>query len=248
MLIYIFIIIAVLLLLLFVLRNSKSEQYFDYDWSDKWSDLDKKARVKANCAPIYKIQRKLGALSAWVWVVPQSCEQGLPHTRATDVIAIPENMIKKDLSSVMDHEKVHLLQRLMPWQWARFYRIAWNYEIYAEPPIGMPTNLIKMRRSNPDTSFEPYACWKNRWWSVAVYNSKEDLSLRKAAVKWWDQTTNTIHNNPPDTWTDFFGTLNQEEHPHEISAEYIAATHKPDSEAMAILIKSLRPDSEFPEI
>lgn len=248
MLIYFSIAAVLLILLLFFIRNKHSEQYFDYDWSDKWSEMDKQARKSADCKPVYKIQRKLGKLSAWIWVVPESCEQGLPHTRSSDVVAIPENMINSNISSIMDHEKVHLLQRSMPWQWARFYRIAWNYEIYSEPPAGMPLELISMRRSNPDTANEPYACWKNRWWSVAVYNSKDDLSLKSASTKWWDQITNTVGKNPPDIWTKFFGKLHQNEHPHEMSAEYIAAKYKPNCEGMKVLINSLKADSEFPEI
>jgi hypothetical protein len=248
MLVYICLIIIFIILLFILLQYTNKEQYLDYDWSDKWSELDKQARKNADCKPLYKIQRKLGNVSTWVWAVSSSCEQGLPHTRAVDVIAIPENIINRNLSSVMDHEKVHLLQRLMPWQWARFYRIAWNYEIYSAPPIGMPDNLISMRRSNPDTALEPYACWNHRWWSVAVYNSTNDLSLKNASVKWWDQTTNKVYTKPPDNWKKFFGAVHQSEHPHEISAEYIASKNRPYSEAMVSLINSLKPDSEFPEI
>jgi hypothetical protein len=148
----------------------------------------------------------------------------------------------------MVHEKVHLLQRLMPWQWARFYRIAWNYEIYSEPPVGIPSELIKMRRSNPDTASLPYACWNSRWWSVPVYNSETDLSLKNASVKWWDQMTNIIHMRPPDDWTAFFGDVNQEEHPHEISAEYLASKNQPHSKAMKALVISMKENAEFPEI
>ena len=251
MYLYIAIIFIVILILYMVLQNIQVEHYLEYDWSDKWSDLDKKARINANCKPIYKLQRKIGEVSSWVWVVPKSCEQGLPHTRAVDVIAIPENMMnnnKISLASVMEHEKVHLLQRQMPWQWARFYRIAWNYEIYTEPPINMPNELIAMRRANPDTALAPYACWKNNWWSVPVYNSKDDLSLKDASVKWWDQQTNTINLHPPDDWIQFFGFMHQDEHPHELSAEYLASKEQEEIPAKRILLNSMKLNAEFPEI
>jgi hypothetical protein len=230
------------------------EPFFDYDWTDKWSEYDKKARLSADCKPIYKVHRKMGQQSVWVWTVPESCEQGLPHTRGIDVIAIPENYPKEQLPPLMDHEYIHILQRLMPESWARFYRIKWFYNIYNSAPVGMPQELIELRRANPDTANEPYACWKSRWWPIAVYPSKTDLSLRKAYVKWWDQETGVVKKMPPEDWTAFFGVINQSEHPHEISAEYLSGPlrlgKKPNNmpPGMAALAAAWKTDAQFPVI
>ena len=203
-------------------ENAK-EQYFDYDWSASWSEYDKKARIVADCKPINKIHMKLGSISTWVWTVKTTCEQGLPHTRGHDVIAIPINFPKDHLPALMDHERVHLLQRRMPESWARFYRLKWDYRIYNSPPVGMPNNLIKLRRANPDTAIEPFACWKKRYWSVPVYLSTTNLSLKDAPIKWWDQELNTVSDSAPDTWAMFFGSdIHQCEHPHELTAEYLS--------------------------
>ena len=197
--------------------------YLDYDWSEKWTALDHKAREGSDCKPLLKIHRKLRNTSVWVWTVPNSCEQGLPHTRSVDVIALPKNLPRERISSVMDHEIIHILQRLMPDSWANFYRRKWHYEIYSEPPFGMPEELITNIRANPDTANHPWCRWQSRWWPVPVYKSTENPRLNGTDIRWWDQEHSTISDDPPDDWVKFFGeSLHKNEHPHEISAEFLA--------------------------
>ena len=203
---------------------NQTDAFYNYQgWSHIWTDLDKAARQGADCTPITKIHRKMGSLSVWIWTMPKSCEQGLPHTRAIDVIAIPENFPGNLLPSTLDHEKIHLLQRQMPDSWARFYKLAWEYDLYTQPPQGMPSELIELRRSNPDTADSPWCSWRSRWWSIPVYKARDELSLKSAPIKWWDQQTKTLRNTPPEEWVQFFGEeVHQNEHPHEIAAEYLA--------------------------
>lgn len=206
-----------------LIPTTKADAFSDFDWSSSWTDLDWKARAGANCKPISTIHRKMGAISPWIWVVPDSCEQGLPHTRSIDVIAIPKSYPKERLESTLEHEKIHLYQRAMPESWAKFYRIKWRYDIYTKPPAGIPNELVSMRRANPDTADAPWCCWMGKYWSVPVYENTYNLSLSKAHIKWWDQVTNIITRNPPDEWVTFFGPdVHQSEHPHEISAEFLS--------------------------
>jgi hypothetical protein len=234
-------------------REAK-EPYFDYDWSEKWSEYDKAARRGADCKPIYKDHRKIGEQSVWIWTTPKTCEQGLPHTRGIDVIAIPEDYPQENLPPLLDHEHVHILQRLMPDSWAKFYQLKWFYRIYSQPPVGMPKELIKLRRANPDTADEPYCCWKSRWWPVAVYKSEDSLSLSTAPVKWWDQDTGDISLKAPEQWTAFFGKVHQSEHPHEISAEYLSGPlrlgNRPEHmcPGMQVLADSWYEGAQFPRI
>jgi len=254
----IFCIIAFIILLVAAQYGPKTrhEPFYDYDWSANWSSYDKKAREKADCKPIYKIQRRLGAISSWIWIMPKSCEQGLPHTRANDVIAIPENLPESRFADILAHEKIHLLQRRMPESWARFYRIKWDYDLYNAPPIGVPDDLKTLIRANPDTNIEPWCCWRKRWWPVPIYKDTTKLSLSGAGVKWWDQQNNTVSSKPPEAWTKFFGAdIHQAEHPHEITAEYLSGPMAngtvPDdaSEAMLRLHKSWSGnDSLFPTV
>ena len=212
----IYYIILVLLLFLLVLL------YYDKLWSRNWSSLDYKARENANCEPIKKQFKKLGAINSWVWTMDKSCENGLAHTRASNIIALPENLEINQINRTIEHEKIHLHQRRNPNAWKNFYKKYWDYEIYKLPPLLMPSELIVMKRANPDTDDAPYACWKNKWWSIPIYKSYDDLKFMNCIIKWWNQETNEILNDPPDEWNKFFGYhVSQTEHPHEISAEYI---------------------------
>jgi hypothetical protein len=193
------------------------------DWSKYWNVLDHKARKNQNCNPITRDYTKLGTIDTWIWVMPASCEIGMPHTRGVDIIAMPENHSKTRMPKTLEHEKIHLLQKRNPDKWKQFYSKYWNYEIYHTPPSGMPKELIEMKRANPDTAEEPYNCWKNNWWAIPVYRSVDDLNYRGSPVLWWDQSINETYHHPPKEWVDFFGKdVAQAEHPHEISAVYIA--------------------------
>ena len=231
------------------------ELYFDYDWSNSWSEYDKKAREGADCKPISKIHMKLGSVSSWIWNMPKSCEQGLPHTRGIDIIAIPVNFPQHKLPPLLDHERVHLLQRMMPDSWAKFYKLKWDYNIYNSAPFGMPNRLVKLRRANPDTVDSPFVCWRSRWWSIPVYVSETSLSLSDAPIKWWDQETGLITDDAPDEWIQFFGSdIHQCEHPHELTAEYLSGPlrlgkrPKKMPEGMRLLADAWSKDATFPQI
>jgi len=195
----------------------------DMNWSKYWNDFDFKARKNANCKPIKKDYTTLGTMGTWILTMPLSCENGMPHTRAGNVIAMPENFNKNFYAKTLEHEKIHLSQRNDFSNWKKFYQKYWNYEVYENPPSSMPSNLIKMKRANPDTCWAPYCCWNKIWWSIPVYKSEIDLNFQSCPVKWWNQKENKIYDNPPNEWISFFGTkVSQSEHPNEISAVYIA--------------------------
>ena len=259
-------IIAVLSLYIvaqFIVPDNKTEKYYDYNWSHIWTKKDKEARKEADCKPITTIHRKLGKLNPHIWIVPDSCEQGLPHTRSIDIIAIPKSYPKDRLEKTLEHELIHLYQRSMPDSWRKFYRIKWNYELYSEPPIGISKDLIEDRRSNPDTADSPWVCWRNRYWAIPVYTDINNLSLSKAIVKWYDSSISAVSLKPPEEWVLFFGlSVYQMEHPHEISAEFLAGPLRrmpncddlveelPEnaSPAMRILDDSWRYDEMYPLI
>ena len=221
-----YIIIIILFLTLFYLYNCiMTIENFEDDtvWSDNWTRLDFEARKDDDCKPIKKEYKKLGAIESWIWTLPTSCENGMPHTRAFNIIAIPDGFPESRLSKTIEHEKIHLHQRREPDAWKKFYKTYWNYEIFKDAPLSMPLELTDMKRANPDTNDAPFACWKGKWWSVPVYKSSTDLKFRNCPVLWWNSNTNKIHSEPPDDWLSFFGQkVSQAEHPHEISAVYIA--------------------------
>lgn len=205
-----YIILIIIILLFFFCSEQIVENFENDDYIV--TELDRNARKSANCEPI----KKEWVDSYWIWTMPDSCEQGLPHTRDKDIIAMPESYYG-DYDRTIEHEKVHLNQRKNLETWINFYKSSWDYEIFSEPPEFMPKELIEKRRANPDISFHPWCCWRKRWWSVPIYT--EELSLSRSPIMWYDQKEDVILNKPPTEWINFFGNkISQVEHPHEISA------------------------------
>ena len=150
-----------------------------------------------------------------------SCENGLPHTINEATMMIPESYSKDRFTTTVEHEKIHLLQRRHPELWEAWYKLLLSYTIHSTPPSSMPSSLLEKRRHNPDTEDKPFACWRDRWYSLAVYNTNP-ASLLDAKTVWWDTKTGTVSSEAPPEWTDFFGKQPQDEHPHEIAAQMIA--------------------------
>ncbi len=214
--------------LLYTDKYIRTEEVLSTDWSDNWTNLDFKARENRDCRPIKKVYETWGPIESWIYTVPSSCENGLPHTRNHNVIAIPNNLSFIEIPRIIRHEKIHLNQRLYPNQWKEFYKTYWNYQIFIKPPDKMPIELITMKRANPDTNDAPFACWNNKWWSVPVYKNNDNLEFKNCILKWWNEETNEIQLNHPKEWISFFGSLgsifsdiSEMEHPHEISALYL---------------------------
>ena len=214
------IVLIILIVILFCLSCLYINEPFDnsnnenYSWSKNWNQKDFEARKDADCNPIAKKYMD----DFVIYTMPKSCEQGLPHTRHNNVVAIPENFPERRFNITLEHEKVHIDQKKNPEKWKAFYLNKWHYKIHDSPPSFMPVELINNKRANPDTGDEPWCCWKDRWWSVPVYK-ENNVSLSQATIKWYDQETKQVSNKPPKEWIDFFGNdIFQLEHPHEISA------------------------------
>lgn len=225
------ILIIIILLFLLVLSNYEIVENFQND-DYIVTELDTKARENANCNPI----KKEWVDSFWIWTVPDSCEQGLPHTRDKDIIAMPESY-SGNYDKTIIHEKVHLNQRRNPEEWINFYKSYWDYEIFSKPPNFIPKELVEKRRANPDISIQPWCCWRKRWWSVPIY--KDNLRLSSTPIMWYDQKEDKILDKPPKEWIDFFGNdIAQIEHPHEISAVILSekSFRKNKTSAIDILI------------
>jgi hypothetical protein len=152
----------------------------------------------------------------------RTCEHGYPHTINEKTMMIPESHPKERLPITVEHEKIHLLQRRYPEIWEAWYKLMWSYKIQKTPPAEMPKELLEKRRFNPDTEDKPFTCWRGRWWSIAVYTSKNPESLADTKIVWWDEKTGQITGEAPPEWSDFFGTQPQDEHPHEMAAQMIA--------------------------
>jgi len=206
--------ISVLIVLIMLMRNNNTEES---------SNINKKVREGNSCEikkQVTLTDSKTG-IEYTIAFCDDTCENGLPHTINEITMMIPESYSKDRFTTTVEHEKIHLLQRRHPELWEAWYKLLWSYTIHKAPPITMPSSLLEKRRHNPDTEDKPFACWRDRWWSLAVYNSNP-TSLLHAKTVWWDEKTGTTSSEAPPEWTEFFGQQPQDEHPHEIAAQMIA--------------------------
>jgi hypothetical protein len=187
----------------------------DLPWIASWSPADRAARSGQNCHPTYT---EAGPHGTTILSAAPSCESGMAHTRPRDRIVIPVSVPLAHRDTTIRHELIHIHQRRNPEAWATFYRRNWSFTLRAEPPADIPDSLRLARRSNPDTWTTAWACWQGRYWPVAVYTSPTNPRLRDAVTVWWDSWRQAVLTEPPQGWTEFFGSPSQNEHPHEIAA------------------------------
>jgi len=192
-----------------------------YNYVNLWSDLDTKARYNYDCAPLKIIDD--------IIIVKDTCE-GLPHTQNNNII-IPEyyynNYSQDVIDRIIKHERIHIHQKQNYQLWKEFYEKEWSYTLSAIPPDNIPYELIKKNRINPDTFFEKWACYLDRYYSIPIYNDETQPNIKDTNVVWWDKLTNTISNEPPKEWLAFFHKIEQLEHPNEISAVYLSTPTPP---------------------
>jgi len=191
----------------------------DIPWIASMTPADKEAREGQNCAVKYT---EKGSDGITIITTSRSCEAGMPHTREGRIY-LPDSITEAFRAEILAHERIHILQRADPDKWANFYRRNWSFILYNEPPKNIPTKILDAKRGNPDTFKEPWPCWMGRYWPVPIYNNMESPTLRDTSTVWWDDYKQAILTTPPASWTTFFGTPSQDEHPHEIAAVMIVA-------------------------
>jgi hypothetical protein len=195
----------------------------DLPWIASWTPADRAARQGHTCIPKHE---GIGVAETTIITTSHSCEGGMPHTRPGDRIIIPDSTLPTDRQDIINHELIHIFQARNADAWKRFYRQNWSFEVFREPPGSLPEGLRAAKRSNPDT-WNPaaggaWSCWKGRWWPLAVYTDPQHPKLREAKTVWWDTWKQTVLGDSPEGWSDFFGVVSQDEHPHEMAAVYIA--------------------------
>jgi len=174
------------------------------------------------CVVMETIQTEDGVIE----IVDKDCKEGLPHTTDSNTIRMTkEKYAQEGLESLLVHERVHLDQKRNPQKWLNFYKQYWDYEVFLNSPI--PVEYTKSLRPNPDTAANPWAVWRQRY--VFFPYSEENGKLKDAVVRVWDILERKFVA-VPEQWKARFcdadGCPYQYEHPHEISAEFIAKKQK----------------------
>lgn len=176
------------------------------------------------CTPLQRISTHDGV----VCIVGDACKEGLPHTTDANTIYMPESAWADTARrpTTLTHERVHLAQKRALKDWYAFYARSWDYTVTATCPVGVPAHLAATLRPNPDTADAPYAIWRQRYVFFPVYARPEAPTLRDARVIVWDMQEGRALDAPPAAWRSEFCDAGrcpgQYEHPHELSAVFLA--------------------------
>lgn len=157
-------------------------------------------------------------------IVDDACKEGLPHTTGPATVRMTRSAWdgpRRD--AILRHERVHLSQKGAEGaEWLEFYEREWGYKCSSTPPPGIPAEYVARRRPNPDTDNCPWAIWRNRYVFFPAFGT--DKTLRGAEVIVWDLRDGRRCAIPEEWRAEFCGAggcPHQNEHPHEISAEWI---------------------------
>ena len=151
-------------------------------------------------------------------IMEPSADDGLPHTRAPNIICLPYNVIKSPtLLSTLFHELVHIFQRENPVMVDAMYKNVWSCMKVIPKYIGGEIG----ERVNPD-GMELYYYMMHDNWFVRNHFLREDKpQLGMVRPRFYNIQTGASTTITPKGFTDFFGKYARGsalEHPHEIMA------------------------------
>ena len=142
-----------------------------------------------------------------------SAENGYPHTRAENVICLPNTATFPSLVTTLFHEAIHIHQRRYKELWKSFLgKHDWN-EVY-----DIPERWRIRCRMNPDTILQPFWSFENRYVPLPMFLRPHDPVFDQIKVMWYDLETGLLDHEPPQSFITKYGTNRQSEHPYEIYA------------------------------
>lgn len=178
--------------------NSKARELYSYTI---WPDQSEAEKVKP-----YKCI-----------ILHPSADSGMPHTRAPDIICIPAYYPDQKLKKTIEHELVHIDQRINASKWRkRLLEEGWTIEEEEE----IPYEWRKRCRLNPDTIHCRFVAWEGRYIPLPIFEREDKPSLRDIQIRWWDKKEKLLNSQAPYSYTKRYGIRNQSEmeHPYELWA------------------------------
>ena len=155
--------------------------------------------------------------SAKIIILEESADNGLPHTRANNIICLPENIMKqtdKQREEILFHELVHIYQRENSIDVESFYKNAWNF-------IKSSIEPVEGDRINPD-AMDVYTVQLNDIWLIRPrFLRKDAASLTDIRMTYFNLKTGEMTVILPGALKQFFGDkISQSafEHPNEMMA------------------------------
>lgn len=194
-----------------------AEQLDGYLAACKASDVNRKARIFCQYKAWYDQASAPSVKGATVIIVPASCEGGMPHTRAGNIICIPVYFPKERLSETLAHELVHIDQRNRPRAWRqRLLEEGWVSVEESE----IPSDWLRRCRLNPDTLAARFWAWEGRYVPLPVFIREDKPELREIEIRWYDRQEKQVGTQIPITLTRKYGQLSTSslEHPYELFA------------------------------
>lgn len=154
-------------------------------------------------------------------VMNPTADEGYPHTRAANLVAIPSKIITESspakLAETLRHEAMHIDQRRRPYVWAAAcMERGW----WPVPPAQIPPAARTRCRINPDTMHpQPFWAWEGYHVPLPLFSSEHPSSLGDIVIKWLDTRSQTLYKDPPSSFLSTYGSApSQPEHPYELLA------------------------------
>jgi hypothetical protein len=156
-----------------------------------------------------------------VVIMHETADNGYPHTRAPNVVALPIKTVVKtstaELAETLRHEGVHIHQRRNYPLWsAACIREGW----WPTPQGQIPARFRARCRINPDTfSPQPFWSWEGIHVPLPLFTTDSPRSLADVDIKWLDLRNQALYSSPPPSFQARYGaTAPQPEHPFELLA------------------------------
>lgn len=206
----------------------QAEQLDGYLAQIKQSQVNTYARSNSSYLPsLYTIATEIPLSKDWpqgqiLWMDPIA-DEGLPHTRPPFYVCLPATLRGDALNQTLEHERIHISQRMYPLKWQDAFLSAWSMKPWAGT---LPSVIQERMRLNPDLLNIPHYIWNNEWVPFSMFESMKPTSLKEARVVWWNDKTRSLHREPPPGWKAFFGSIPAGEHPYELAAYMLSdSTH-----------------------
>ena len=162
----------------------------------------------------------LRSLSVTIVPLMPSADGGMPHTRPSDLVCLPQSGGSIDKTTFV-HELWHLHQRAHYQEWVSFFEGGWKWRPFQG---ALPAELEAQRRLNPDILRDPLWVWNSTWVPVCLFLNPSTPSFKETGTWFYNVKTGSYVHNLPETMAAFFSSSlspSAYEHPCETSAYMI---------------------------
>jgi hypothetical protein len=165
-----------------------------------------------------------------------SADGGMPHTRGVKYICVPGGFFDTDRGNTITirHELIHLHQKMARKEWDDIY-LKWDWKHWNGE---LPEKYEAIRRINPDTEWSgALYVLKDIWVPFCVFREINRPHVSNTIVWYYNIKTGMVWKStelldlPPELaedprWNDERINMAMREHPHEMSAWFVASPEK----------------------